>query len=171
MRLTVEESPAVSWGIHLRVPAWCEAAMLAVNGEPIGEDPRPAAYARVHRAWRASDVVELDLAMPVRRLRGRPRVEATAGRVALARGPLLYCLEQADRPPRDVWGIVVEPDATFIAEDAPELLGGVTVLRGPATRPAGPPVIDRFPIVAVPYYAWANREPGPMQVWILEARR
>ena len=168
VRLTVEATGAGSWGLHLRVPGWCEAASLAVNGEPGRTGLGPGAYASVERPWRAGDTVELDLSMPVRQIHGSPQVSATEGRVALARGPLVYCLEQADRPARDVWGIVLEPDAVFVAEDAPDLLGGVTVLRGPGTRPPGPPSIDRFPLVAVPYYAWANREPGPMAVWILK---
>jgi len=169
VRLTVEATGAGSWGLHLRVPGWCEGASLAVSGEPARTGLGPGAYASVERPWRPGDTVELDLSMPARRMPGSPEVPATAGRVALARGPLVYCLEQADRPARDVWGIVLEPDAGFVAEDAPDLLGGVTVLRGWGTRPPGPPSIDRFPLVAVPYYAWANREPGPMAVWILEA--
>ena len=168
VRLTVRETGGVPWTLHLRVPGWCETAALSVNGEVVGSGPRSAGYAPIHRAWRAGDVVELDLAMPVRRVHGRPDVAATAGRVALARGPLVYCLEQADRPARDVWGMMLEPGAAFAAEDAPDLLGGVVVLRGTAIRPPGPPSIDRFPVVAVPYYAWANRDPGPMAVWILE---
>lgn len=170
VRLTVRESPGDPWALHLRVPAWCETATLSVNGEVVRADARPAGYAPAYRAWRAGDVVELDLAMPVRRLHGRPEVAATVGRVALARGPLVYCLEQADRPARDVWGLMLEPDALFVTEDALDLLGGVVVLRGVAVRPPGPPLIDRFPVVAVPYYAWANREPGPMAVWIEEHR-
>jgi hypothetical protein len=59
------------------------------------------------------------------------------------------------------WGL-------FTAEDAPDLLGGVTVLRGDGTRPPGPPRIAPCPLTAIPYHAWANREPGPMQVWIQE---
>jgi DUF1680 family protein len=168
VRLAIEAGGRAPWALQLRVPGWCEAATVAVNGERVGSGPHPAGYARVERAWRAGDVVELDLAMPVRRVHGRPSVAATANRAALTRGPLVYCLEQADRPARDVWGIMLEPDAAFAAEEAPEVLGGVVVLRGPGIRPPGPPSIERFPVVAVPYYAWANREPGPMAVWLRE---
>jgi hypothetical protein len=169
VRLTVRESGSAPWSLHLRVPAWCETATLSVNGALVGAGARLAGYLTVDRVWRAGDVVELNLAMPVRRVRDRPAVAATAGRVALARGPLVYCFEQADRPARDVWGMLLEKDAPFMAEEAPGLLGGVVVLRGQAVRPPGPPSIASFPVVAVPYYAWANREPGPMAVWLLEA--
>jgi DUF1680 family protein len=169
VRIEVLESPAAPWPLHLRVPAWAEAGTLRVTGRAAPASVETGTYAHVERAWRAGDLVELELPMPVRRLHGSPVCEATAGRVALARGPLVYCIEQADRPARDVWGIQLERDATFVAEEVPELLGGVTVLRGHGIRPPGPPRIDRFPVTAIPYYAWANREPGPMQVWIEEA--
>ena len=63
---------------------------------------------------------------------------------------------------------MLEPDAAFVAEEAPAVLGGVVVLRGPGIRPPGPPSIDLFPWSRSPYYAWANREPGPMAVWLRE---
>jgi uncharacterized protein len=167
VRVTIEEAPPGA-GINLRVPGWCQSATLSVGGQRVEGGLASGAYAQVERDWRAGDVVELELAMPARRIRGDARVEATAGRVALARGPIVYCFEGADRAARDVWGMVLEPEEQFTPEEAPELLGGVVVLRGLATRPPGPPVIESFPVVAVPYYAWANREPGPMAVWLRE---
>jgi DUF1680 family protein len=101
--------------------------------------------------------------------------------VALRRGPLVYCLEQADHPVADVWDIVLPDEAELTPEFIPGLLGGVTVLRGQAIAQGAeewtrrlyrPKQILREPstspvsITAIPYYAWANRDPGPMQVWI-----
>lgn len=181
--VTVEEAPSLETSISLRVPGWCTGATVSMNGgavEPAASwyrrlprddggqtlTPRELrGYARVSRVWRAGDTLTLDLPMPARMVPGDSRVEATAGHVALARGPLVYCVEQVDCAARDPWGVTLEPDASFITEHRPDLLGGVVVLRGEATRPPGPPVIDRFPVTAVPYYAWANREPGSMAVW------
>lgn len=164
VRIAVAAAPPGESTLRLRVPGWCARATVAVDEAPV-EAEREDGYLVLRRAWRGGEVIELELAMPVRRIAGDPRVAATAGRIALARGPLVYCLEGADRPARDVYGLAFEPDAYVTAEEAPGLLDGVVVLRGMATRPPGPPVIDRFPVTAIPYYAWANREPSPMQVW------
>ena len=118
--------------------------------------------------------------MPVRRVECHPYVVENAGRVALTRGPLLYCVEQADvHDLRDLLLDSTEPTARF----EPELLGGVVVLQA-GVRSAAPDAgwEDRlyrtaYPreadtqtyasrITAVPYYAWANREPGAMRVWL-----
>jgi hypothetical protein len=131
-------------------------ASSAISAGPV-VDTRRSPWAR-HRPLLLGDV----------RLRGG----FWAGRLAMLRQVTLrrqFAECEADRPARDVWGIMLQPDAVFAAEEAPDLLGGVTVLRGPGIRPPGPPSIERFPLVAVPYYAWANREPGPMAVWIREA--
>ena len=107
----------------------------------------------------------------------------TAGRVALLRGPLLYCVEQADHPDIDPRDIVLPAGAGWSIEHRADLLGGVTVLRGPATvrEPVAEwsePLYREFTggsnlapgrpvqLTAIPYYAWANRDAGRMQVWL-----
>jgi len=173
-------------GLRLRVPGWCEAAALSVNGEPVGQAVAPGGYAEVRRRWRAGDVVRLSLPMPVRRLAAHPRVAENAGRVALSRGPLLYCLEAVDHPgvdPRDVR----LPGGGELRAEPSGILNGAVVLRGeavaappgaewrhalyrPADGGAGAAAEGRpIPIAAVPYHAWANREAGPMAVWLRRA--
>jgi DUF1680 family protein len=155
---------------------------VRVNGETVGGDWRPGTYAALRRDWRAGDEVALDLPMPVRRLRAHPRVLADTGRVALARGPLVYCLEAVDHPGVDPWDMVLPEGADLVAEPRPDLLGGVTGLRAegvvrPATAWEGALYRERgalpgeapgqpAALYAVPYFAWANREAGPMQVWL-----
>jgi DUF1680 family protein len=178
-----------SFGLFLRVPGWCETgAALAVNGKPCADPLRPGSYAELQRDWRTGDVVEFDLPMPVRKVAAHPYVTENAGRVALMRGPLLYCLEQVDHRPAggrdiDLRDLVLPADAALSPRFEPDLLGGVTVLRGFATlmrpgrgwektlyqaageaeeEPGGWVVGFR----AVPYYAWANREAGAMRVWV-----
>jgi hypothetical protein len=164
VRITVGRAAPGEWALRLRVPSWCERATVTVNETPF-EAERDGGYLVLRRAWMAGEVVDLDLAVSVRKVEGDPRVSATANHVAFARGPLIYCLEGADRHARDVFGIAFEPSAYLTSQEAPGLLGGVVVLAGMATRPPGPPVVERFPVTLVPYYAWANREPSPMQVW------
>jgi uncharacterized protein len=183
VRVRVASMPegAAEFSIHMRVPGWCEAAGVAVNDVAHAAEIRPASYLAVHREWRAGDELVLRLDMPVRRVEAHPWATANHGRVALMRGPLVYCVEQADHEGVDVRDLLLPMDAPFTATHEDQLLGGVTVLRAPALsrdraawtgrlyRPAGAgPEALRRParLAAIPYYAWANRAPGPMQVWL-----
>jgi DUF1680 family protein len=162
----------------LRIPGWCEeGATLSVNGE-VASEPKPGAYARIARRWQAGDTVRLSLPMPVRYLEAHPYVFEAAGRVALARGPILYCAEGVDHPGLDVRDLVVPEDSSRIKALASDLLGGVTVLTAPAralslagdylyrTRSGHSVPTRPATLTAIPYFAWANREPTPMQVWL-----
>ncbi|HEY3268986.1 MAG TPA: beta-L-arabinofuranosidase domain-containing protein [Armatimonadota bacterium] len=165
--------------LNLRIPDWCEGAGLAVNGEPADAPMTPGAYAAVCRTWKDGDKVALFLPMDVRAWQAHPHVEAEFGKLAITRGPLAYCLEAADNPGVDVWDVAVAPDAEWSAEFRPELLGGVVALTADAAvadasawagslyRPAPvEPVYGAARVTAIPYYAWANREAGPMTVWM-----
>jgi DUF1680 family protein len=130
-------------------------------------------YATLHRRWKSGDVVELTLDMPVRRLKANARVEADKGRVALARGPIIYCFEGADNG-QAVRNLVVPPGTQFTPKYEPNLLGGVTVLQSTATgvfrTPANEVVPVPFRVTAIPYYANANRGTCQMQVWMPETQ-
>ncbi len=129
-----------------------EEAALLVNGRAATVELEKG-YARVRRAWKPGDAVELVLPMPVRRVIAHPAVAADAGRVALQRGPLVFCLEGADNDGR-VLDLALPDAAPLGAEFRPDLLNGVVVIAG-----------RNF--IAVPYYAWANRGAGEMAVWLL----
>jgi hypothetical protein len=102
--------------------------------------------------------------MPVRRVHAHPNVAADRGRAALMRGPIVYCLEAADQA-FPVADFVLPAGAAIAAEARPGLLGGVTVLRGEGRlAKSGAPAA----FTAIPYYAWANRAPGAMAVWLPE---
>ncbi len=121
-------------------------------------------YAVLNRRWRAGDEIALQLPMPVRRLVSHPSVRENAGRVALQRGALVYCLEGADHQ-GSVYDIVLPRQSRFRPENRPNFLGGVVVLTGTAKRRDGSSVR----ITAIPYYAWSNRGAGQMRVWLPEA--
>jgi DUF1680 family protein len=156
VKIRIEPEQAAEFDLALRIPAWCEGAKIAVNGQPIERPDVRQGYARLHRTWQRGDVVQLDLPMPVQRIEAHPLVKADAGRVAIQRGPIVYCFEAVDNggPVKD---IVLARDAKFTVEHKPDLLGGVTVVRG----------LDRNgrTVTAVPYYAWDHRQPGEMVVW------
>ena len=186
--VAIEVEGEGTFSIWLRIPAWCEeGAALEINGQPFTGVLAPGSYAEVRRAWQPGDVVRLNLPMGVHRVECHPYVAENAGRVALTRGPILYCVEQADNPGLDPRDVLLSADADFAATFRPNLLGGVVVLRGRAEvippgdawanrlyRTAAPrlerPQSRSVEMSAIPYYAWANREPGPMQVWLPVSR-
>ncbi len=174
--LTVEPEAAADFAVKLRIPGWSRGYTLAVNGAAV-DAPVEKGYAVVQRTWQAGDTVELALEMPVERVYADPRIQADRGRVALMRGPLVYCLEGADNGD-DLDGVSIPPEGNWQAEHVADLLGGVTVLRGEGRRlqpfaegepyRAAPPEEKPVELTAIPYYAWSNRAPGDMLVWVRE---
>jgi len=170
--------------LMLRIPDWCEERVaIEINGKPFGGSASPGSYAEIRRAWRPGDKVHLTLPMPVRWVECHPYVAEDAGRVAIMRGPLLYCVEQVDNPGLDLRDIVLPAEASFSVRFRADLLGGVVVLetlgeiippdegwRGRLYRRARPrtdkPQDTTVEVTAIPYYAWANRDPGPMRIWL-----
>ena len=127
-------------------------------------DPKPSAdgYVHLQHRWKAGDVVEMDLPMPVQRVYAHEKVQDDHGKVALMRGPIVYCLEAADNPGLDLARVVLPRDTDLRAEHRAGLLGGLTVLEGKGVDEKQNPI----PVTAVPYFAWQNREKGAMNVWI-----
>jgi DUF1680 family protein len=182
IRVRVDETPEGEWTLAVRVPGWAEGATLRVAGEE--QTVAAGTYVPVRRSWHNGDTVELTLPMTSRFVEAGERIDAVRGCVALERGPLVYAVEQADLPDGvTVDDLRLDPAAPATAEYRPDLLGGVTVItaRGRAGtqhidgwpyRPAGErgtPEGTDVAVVAVPYYAWANRGIGPMRVWLPRA--
>ncbi|HEY5953192.1 MAG TPA: beta-L-arabinofuranosidase domain-containing protein [Terrimicrobiaceae bacterium] len=161
--------------LSFRIPAWAGKYTLAINGETV-TPPVQNGYAEVRRVWNSGDRVELNFDLTVSKKFSRYEVDTNRGRLALTRGPLVYCLEQVDNGAK-LDAVTIASDATFSPEDRPDLLGGITVLAGPAVREdSGADLYAnqapaRLPITAtaVPYYAWNNRGPGEMLVWVRRA--
>ncbi len=173
----VETDAPAAFTLYLRIPGWARKAVLSINGEPID---LPAAttdgYARVAREWRSGDRVELDLDLSVEKIWAHPEVRQDAGRVALMRGPLLYCLEGADNS-IGLNRLRAPEIARFECRFEPDLLGGVTTLSARAEADStadwtqtlyrtAPSKTETASIKAIPYFAWDNREPGEMLVWL-----
>jgi DUF1680 family protein len=151
--------------IAMRIPGWAENATVSINGQPQPE-PTPGQYIELQRHWNAGDVIDIDLGLAPRIIRPHPKVDAQRGRLALMVGPMVYCLEQVDNPGIALRHINVagnvEPELHF----EKGLLGGVNVLTFPATEwkdSQNPQVVS---VRAIPYYVWANRESGYMNVWL-----
>jgi DUF1680 family protein len=179
------DGPEAEWTLSLRVPAWCEGATVSVDGEPAGgATPDEHGYVRLRRAWAAGARVVLDLPMPVRVVAPHPRIDAVRGCVALARGPLVYCIEQADHPGVAVEDLRLDPAAPPEASEENAELGVPVTLAGPATvevagsdalyathEPRRTPARAPATLTAIPYFRWANRGPNAMRVWIPTAAR
>ncbi len=178
VNLTIEPENRGAFALHLRIPGWCRRPGLLVNDETTGVAVEPGSYARLERAWEKGDEVQLDLPMPVERIQSNPSVLENADRVALMRGPIVYCLEQADNPDADVWDMAISTSEPIEARYNSDMLDGVVTLRGVAyavdaefdgklyrPMPETSSKRRRVGFTAIPYYAWANREPGPMIVW------
>jgi len=164
VRIRVQAEPPGVFDICLRIPAWCADAKIAVEKSTLADDPAKGiqvqmqkGYARLRGQWLPGEVIVLDLPMPVQRIEAHPRVQADRGRVALQRGPLVYCFESVDNG-GPVRHIILARDPKFATEHRDHLLGGITVIRC-VTR-------DGRQVTAIPYYAWDHRAPGEMVVWV-----
>jgi DUF1680 family protein len=177
IQLSLDMEQPTEFAINLRIPGWCPQASLLVNGEPIPLEPiTRKGYARVVRLWRPGDSLHLDLSMPIQLIHAHPDICDNNGCVALQRGPLIYCLESADNHV-SLHRVRLSEHANLESHFTPDLLEGVTVLRGSASvlytddwngelyRPTSA-TYSEHPLVAIPYYAWDNRESGEMRVWI-----
>ncbi|WP_328475222.1 glycoside hydrolase family 127 protein [Actinoplanes sp. NBC_00393] len=157
-RITVHvaETPAQSWTLSLRVPRWSRSATLT---GPDGTHTVDAGVVKRHRRWQPGDVVELSLDQPARITEPDPRIDAVRGCVAVQRGPLVYCIEAADAPPRtEIEELTCDPRRELTPVPRPDIAEAMVGIDVPMTggRTAG----------AIPYFAWANRGPGGMRVWI-----
>ena len=158
VRLALDMPKRTGWfQMNLRIPQWCDGAKLSLNGEAIDPIRMVNGYANICRYWDPGDVIELDLPMEIKRIEANPRVKDNAGRVAITRGPIVYCFEGCDNDGR-VRNIILDREPKLTARHLSDLLGGVTLIEGRARG-------DRT-VSAVPYYAWDHRDPGEMLVWV-----
>ncbi|MBK8021949.1 MAG: glycoside hydrolase family 127 protein [Chloroflexi bacterium] len=169
------DRPAV-FGLNLRIPGWARSWHASVGGEEVSATPVNG-YLRIERRWASGDSVTLKLDMPVERVYAHPQVAANRGRVALQRGPLVFCLEGVDNG--DQLDLVVLPRSSELsATFERDLLGGVVTISGTALRfdeanqpemyLSQPPSPREFLFRAIPYCLWDNRKSGDLLVWIRE---
>lgn len=180
IRFTVESETETAFTLGLRIPDWCDKAELTVNGVKKSlEGIVMNGYAMLVGKWITGDTIELRLSMLVSRMKGNPLVRQTAGKVALQRGPLVYCLEQADNG-AGLFDIVLPQEAVLEAKVDPSFFGGMHVIEATGRkRKAGDwgdtlykrDAIEETETVSlkfIPYFAWANRGVGEMRVWVRE---
>ncbi|QDH23887.1 glycoside hydrolase family 127 protein [Saccharibacillus brassicae] len=180
IRFTVEAETPVTFELALRIPNWCEHPALSINGVKVPFDGRiHAGYVKLEREWQAGDSVELALPMTVARMKGHPLVRQTAGKTALQRGPLVYCLEEADNG-ANLHQVLLPPQAAFEVKEDDTSFGRIPFITAAGLRRDpdswGEELYRRdtaqqeveTQLKFIPYFAWANRGEGEMRVWVDE---
>jgi len=185
VELTVTPRQAHDFALLLRIPGWAQSAKVAVNGKPQAAKITPGEYLRLRRRWQPGDTVRLELDMTPQAVAAHPLVKENQGRVAVRRGPLVYCLEQIDQAPgvavfEAAFKLTGNPARDFVPESRKDVLDGVVVLKHRGVTAPKPyaqiPLYGRLnlnepeagkpaDLVLIPYYGFSNRGPSAMQVW------
>jgi uncharacterized protein len=176
------QGDAAPFSLALRIPSWCPSFTCSVNGRPAEVGEVRNGFLSIRRAWSGADRVVLELSMPVLFIQADPEVRELAGKLAIQRGPLVYCVESCDNGP-GLHMLTLDTGAEATAEYRPDLMGGTCVIHARGHRDAawatrgreqrlyqtadpsrsGKPVR----VIAIPYHQWGNREPnGEMSVWL-----
>jgi hypothetical protein len=190
--ITINPEKRGKFTLKVRIPGWAtneaipgnlyrftdkmsQPVTFMVNGEntPVS---MADGYAVIARKWEAGDKVEFELPMTVRKIIADQRVWADANKIAMQRGPLVYCAEWPDNNSGEVLNMMINEDASFTSEFDSTILNGVSVLRttGYQTKRNLKGDIDRLaeePLIMIPYFAWNNRGPGQMMVWLPVSER
>jgi Uncharacterized protein conserved in bacteria len=181
VQIRINECGKDPFALRLRIPSWAKDATVRLNGNLADIHPTPGTYCELRRLWHSGDIIDLTLPMTPRLIETNPFVEETLNQVAIQRGPLVYCLESPDLPSNarfSVRDILIPANIDLVARFDRNLLNGIVVLEGKALsrraanwngqlyrelQPAtAPPINARF----IPYFAWANRGPSEMTVWL-----
>jgi DUF1680 family protein len=188
VEIAVTPAQPADFTFYVRIPGWTDHAQVMVNGKPVAA-ATPGQYLPIQRRWSPGDVIHVSLEIVPQVIEANPRVADDSGRVAIQRGPLIYCLEEIDQPSGTTLSDVAidpgrRPADQFQAEFKSDLLGGMMVLhhagavyeRGESEKAlylryaSGSTKTRRVPLTFIPYYAWANRQATSMQVWNLLLR-
>jgi DUF1680 family protein len=181
----IEVSPATpsEFVVYVRIPGWSQSSDVKVNGASVS-GAQAGEYLAIRRRWSADDTIEMNFDMSTQLLKANPAVGDDLGRVAFQRGPVVYCMEHLDQSGgqhgNNLANYAVHLDGETTAHFAPDILDGVMVLDHPGSisqsssgralytpsveTKTAPPVPTTVKLI--PYYAWANRDPAAMQVWI-----
>jgi len=185
LKINLDESGTFT--IAIRIPGWTqnkpvpsdlyrylnyndEIITLQVNDEVVKMDIKKG-YVHLDRTWNDGDVITLEMPMPIRRVIAHDRVKNNNGKVALERGPIVYCLEWPDNDVDSLFDLLIDKNATLSYEYRKDLLNGLVVIKGmgkylkTSENGISAGQIEKD-ILAIPYYAWAHRGKGEMVVWI-----
>ena len=180
--ITTAATQDVRATIKLRIPGWARnqpapgglysyatgverPVSLSINGRRVSATPDRFGYVALDRLWQNGDVIAIEFPVDVRHIVADARVKEARGRVAVERGPIVYCAEAPDVPDGKALGLLVDPKTQAEATADPEFGAGTVVLKTTAGVVRDPSLPAR-PVTLIPYHLWANRGPGEMTVWL-----
>jgi DUF1680 family protein len=186
VKLTIGTQNECRFALKVRIPGWAqntpvpsdlykymdesgEKATLKLNGEPVALAVDKG-YVTFDRAWKQGDMIELNLPMPIRRVTANDKVEADRNRVAIERGPIVFCAEWPDNNGK-THGLILPDNTKLTSGFRKDMLGGIEVIQGKALaaipgEASQPASKSDHALVMIPYYAWAHRGKGEMDVWL-----
>ena len=181
-KITVAAERDLKATVKLRVPGWARNQVLpghlysyvnkldkpttvSINGSPFPAMPDQAGYVSIDRQWKNGDVIEVAFPIETRWVAADERVRENRGRMAVERGPIVYCVDEPHNEGGQALGLLFDRTREIRPGADREFFGGVTVLRTEA-RPIASPSRSVAHVTLVPYYLWANRGPGEMAVWL-----
>ena len=183
IQIAIAPAQPSEFTVYLRIPGWSDQVEVTLNGKSVN-GATPGTYLPIRRRWSAGDVIHLRMEIKPQVLEANPRVADDTGRVAVQRGPLVYCLEGVDQPEGVALSDVElhvgkQPDGELQSEYRSDLFDGVVVLHYPgfavdsgssekllySRYSAAAAKTRRVPLTFIPYYAWSNRAATAMQVW------
>lgn len=159
-KIAIKVFPAAkeNFEVLLRIPGWCKSISASINSQLIKDLEFEKGYLRIKHNWETGDEIILNLDMPVETLRSIDEVKANIGKVAIQRGPIVYCFEETDN--KGIFDqLKFSQNIQFLVEKDNNNQDNITVIT--VVDP-----INKMTFKAVPYYFWDNRDPGRMKVWI-----
>jgi DUF1680 family protein len=170
-KVEIRVTSSAQFTIHIRLPSWSQDPQIKINGEDVysragyypalpmasGYSPNSSRFITITRTWSPTDLIELHFDMPINLPRTHPKVKGHAGKIAVTRGPLVYCLESIDNPNVDIFTVKVDAKSLDASFDA-SLLGDIMKVKGKS--------IDGHPLTFIPYHLWGNRGESTMTVWV-----
>ena len=186
VQLKINSSSSKPFEMALRIPGYARNEVLPGNLYAFADDIQPEysikvngkkadfrlekGFALLSKQWKKGDVIELELPLETRRVKADDRIKADNGKTALMRGPLVYCAEWPETENKHVLNLVLPTSSKLETEFKPEMLGGITTVsgNGKSLKKTDKGKIEETPvkITSIPYFAWANRGPGEMAVWL-----
>jgi len=169
-----------AFSLFLRIPNWCQKPLILINGIELSDPIKRDCYVEIHRLWEDGDTVHVSMPMFIEQIIANSNIIENNDKVALKRGPIVYCIEQVDNPNIDLKNLILPAEPVLEAKWKPDLLNGVVVIEGEAfviepieqndnlyfSLSETKTKIRSVKFTAIPYFTWANREQGPMKVWI-----
>lgn len=188
VEIKVNPEKRARWTLNIRIPGWARnqpvpselytysqslenKPVVTVNGEQVALNLKKG-YLPIKRKWQKNDTIHIHFPLPVRRVKAHPAVQADQGRVALERGPLVYCAEWVDNG-GGVTHFRLKKNAKLETQFRPQLLNGVTIVKGKAEayyKQESELKKEEKQIILIPYYSWAHRGNGEMAVWLAQEK-